>query len=168
MHKKVEKKLFNLCTGEFTATVMFIVVWLMYMQSFERFERYLTSYTSIYAFILLEFILLQGTYYWFLKWRQVKQKDFTNLPNEKLRFFAMFNKINLVLITIGLGIFIYVFIEQNYNLYWYGFLFIFAIIEYLNYYKVRLSYMSVGEIKEFIQQKGFRRSKLARELQSLK
>ncbi|MNN80425.1 hypothetical protein D3C81_1971570 [compost metagenome] len=76
---------------------------------FDWAAAYLASLSSIYAFVVLEFILLQGSCYWFLKWRQVRRK---NDPA----------------------------------------------------YHVRLSYMSLSEIKEFIRQKGFRSSRLAKEL----
>ncbi|MGD6968616.1 hypothetical protein ACQCVP_19530 [Rossellomorea vietnamensis] len=37
-------------------------------------------------------------------------------------------------------------------------------MEYINYYYIRLSYQSPEEIKEFIRQRGFRKSILAREI----
>jgi len=39
---------------------------------------------------------------------------------------------------------------------------------YVNYYHIRLSYMSLDEIKTFIRQKGFRSSALAKELKSIR
>jgi len=41
-------------------------------------------------------------------------------------------------------------------------------IEHVNYYHIRLSYMSLDEIKTFIRQKGFRSSLLAKELKSIR
>lgn len=60
------------------------------------------------------------------------------------------------------------FINGAVNRYLYLGIFAFAIIEHINYYHIRLSYMSYQEIKEFIRQKGFRWSKLAKELKDLK
>jgi len=43
-------------------------------------------------------------------------------------------------------------------------LFSFAVIEHINYYHIRLSFMSVEEIKELLGLKRLRRSLLAKEL----
>lgn len=167
MHKKVEKKLFNLFTGELTATILFVIVWILYLKTYDWAPDYLAALPTIYAFFLLEFILLQGTYYWFLKWKQVKQKDFSHLPTRQLKVFAFFKRLNLLLISVGFVFLIVQFIQMPVYFYLYLFVFLFAFIEYINYFHIRLSYMSAGEIKEFIQQKGFRSSKLAKELKEL-
>ncbi|MFJ8236048.1 hypothetical protein ACIQ34_09915 [Ureibacillus sp. NPDC094379] len=167
MHKKVEKKLFNLFTGELTATILFVIVWILYLNTYDWGPEYLAAFPTIYAFFLLEFILLQGSYYWYLKWRQVKQKDFTHLPIRQLKVFSFFKRLDLILIIVGFVFLIVQLIRIPVYFYLYLFLFLFALIEYINYFHIRLSYMSVGEIKEFIQQKGFRSSKLAKELKEL-
>ncbi|WP_246001049.1 hypothetical protein [Brevibacillus panacihumi] len=164
MHNKVKKKLFGLFAGEWFAALMFAVLWVLYLYLLEGFEVYLTSAPSLYAFVLLEWILLQGGYYWFLKWRQVKNKSFSSLPDHQLRLFAFFKKSNLLLICIGILVLIYQCCVFAADFYWFLLLFSFAVIEHINYYHIRLSYMSVEEIKEFLAQKGFRRSLLAKEL----
>ncbi|EID43751.1 hypothetical protein [Parageobacillus thermoglucosidasius] len=167
MQKKVERKLFHLFIGELSAAVIFALIWIMYIQLFEWAEPYLTSFSSLYAFILLEFILLQGSFYWFLKWKQVQRKCYSHLPYHQLRLFAFFKRFNLLLISIGLLFMIYQFKVFPIDFYWFVFLYVFAIIEHINYYHIRLSYQSIEEIKDFIRQKGFRSSKLARELKNL-
>jgi hypothetical protein len=78
---------------------------------------------------------------------------------------SAFKKMNKILLVIGLGVFVYHCI--NYGLkglvFFLG-LYAFAWIEYINYYVIRLSYQSPSEIKEFFEQKGFKRSILAREI----
>ncbi|RID83630.1 hypothetical protein D1953_15090 [Peribacillus asahii] len=167
MQKKVQKKLFNLFTGELFATIMFAVLWMMYLQLFKWTGPYLTSFSSLYAFALLEFILLQGSYYWFLKWKQVQRKDYSHLPYRQLRIFRLFKRLNLFLIGIGIIIMIYQLIVFPLHFYWFIFLYIFAIIEYINYYHIRLSYQSIDEMKDFIRQKKLRSSKLAEDLKNL-
>ncbi|USG67162.1 hypothetical protein NDK47_07695 [Brevibacillus ruminantium] len=165
MDKKIQGKLFRLCAGEFFAAVMFPVLWIMYLQIIEWTEPYLTSIPSIYAFVLLEFILLQGSLYWFLKWKQAKQGNFYRLPNRQLCIFVWCKRVNFLLIGIGFLFFFYQITTSAVDLYWFVFLFLFAIIEHVNYYHIRISYLSWEEIKEFIGQRGFRRSRLAREMQ---
>ncbi|MBS4189988.1 hypothetical protein KHA94_07195 [Bacillus sp. FJAT-49705] len=167
MQKKVKKKLLSLFIGELSATVIFALVWIIYLKLFEWAEPYLTSFSSLYAFVLLEFILLQGSYYWFLKWKQAQRKDFSHLPYHPLRIFALFKRINLSLIVIGIIVIIYQLIVFPLEFYWFVFLYFFAIIEYINYYHIRLSYQNIDEIKNLIRQKELRSSKLAKELKSL-
>jgi hypothetical protein len=164
MQKRVTRKLFSLYTGELFAAFTFALMWLLYIQLFEWSVPYLTSFSSLYAFALLEFILLQGSYYWYLKLKQVKRNDFSNLPARQLRTFAIFKRMNSWYILIGLLVLIYQIISKPKEIYWFIFLFLFAVIEHINYYYFRLSYQSIEELKELKRQKGFRRSKLAKEL----
>lgn len=89
---------------------------------------------------------------------------YSQLADTQLRLFVFFKRSNLLLIAVGFLILVYQCIVFPKEFYWFVFLFAFAIIEHVNYYHIRLSYMSVEEIREFIQQKGFRSSLLAKEL----
>ncbi|MFJ7859346.1 hypothetical protein ACIQZM_15785 [Peribacillus sp. NPDC097206] len=168
MQKKANRKLYSLWTGELTATVLFAALWLLFIQQQKWVDPYLISFPPIYAFVVLEFILLQGSLYWFLKWKQAKQKKFVGLPSAQLRIFRAFKKINMVLILIGLLVAVYQFIFFSVGHYWFIFLYAFAIIEHINYYHIRLSYQTPEELKEFFHQKKFRPSILAKELAMLR
>ncbi|EIJ78016.1 hypothetical protein PB1_10629 [Bacillus methanolicus PB1] len=167
MKINVKRKLLSLFTGELFAAVSFALLWIMYIQLFDWTEPYLTSFPSLYAFVLLEFILLQGSFYWFLKFRQVQRECYSHLPYRQLRLFVFFKRFNLFLIAIGLLLMIYQYKINAVDFYWFLFLYVFAIIEYINYYHIRLSYQSIDEIKDLIRQRGLRSSKLARELKNL-
>lgn len=167
MNTKVRKKLFQLFTGELAATISFAFLWLLYLQMFESVYSYLTSFSTLFAFGLLEFISCQGSYYWFLKWRQVINKNYLNLPNKQLRLFTAFKRINLAFIAVGVIILIYEFMSVSVVFNWFLFLFLFAIIEHVNYYHIRLSYLSIDELRDFFRQKKLRRSKLANELKQI-
>jgi hypothetical protein len=164
MQKRVKKKLVSLYTGELFAVFTFALIWLLYIQLFEWSVPYLTSYSSLYSFALLEFILLQGSYYWYLKLKQFQVSDFTDLPAQKLKTFMCFKWLNSVLILIGMFILIYQIYSKPVELYWFVFVFLFAVVEHINYYYVRLSYQTINEFKELLRQKGFRKSRLAKEL----
>jgi hypothetical protein len=166
MEKRVKKKLVSLYTGELFAVFTFALIWLLYIQLFEWSVPYLTSYSSVYAFALLEFILLQGSYYWYLKLRQVQHHNFKPLSDRQLRTFANLKRVNEGMILIGVFVLIYQIINKPIEFYWFVFLFLFAVIEPINYYYVRLSYQTVEDFKELKSQKGFRRSRLAKELGS--
>ncbi|KKB36605.1 hypothetical protein [Bacillus thermotolerans] len=160
MKKKATKKLLHLWTGELTAAILFIFLWVLYARMFEWTEPYLLTLSPLYAFVLLEFILLQGTLYWFLQWRKIREGKEASLSFRQLRLFSFFKKLNWLLLLIGPLL----LVSSSNNLGWFLFLYIFALVEQVNYYHIRLSYQSTDEIKEFIQQRGFRRSRLAKEL----
>ncbi|HZG13668.1 MAG TPA: hypothetical protein VE710_01500 [Candidatus Bathyarchaeia archaeon] len=168
MQNQVKTKLYQLCMGELTAVASFAFVWVLYLQLFEWTEPYLTSFSSLFAFGLLEFILLQGSYYWYVKWRQLQQGSYNYLPVRQLRLFAFFHKLNILLIGIGFFIMIHQFKEAAVGAYWCLFVYGFAMIEYINYYHIRLSYQTKEELKRFLRQKKLRKSKLAAELQAYK
>ncbi|MBT2680188.1 hypothetical protein J7E38_14325 [Bacillus sp. ISL-35] len=166
MQQKVKQKLVSLYTGELFAVFTFAIIWILYIQLFDWSIPYLGAYSSLYAFGLLEFILLQGSYYWYLKLQQLKQGDLSRLSAKKLRTFSFFKRMNAVFIVIGLFILAYLMIRNQPERYWFLFLYLFAAIENINYYYVRLSYQTLEELKELKRQKGFRRSRLAKELDS--
>jgi hypothetical protein len=166
MQQKVKRKLVSLWTGELFAVFTFALMWILYGQLFAWSTPYLKSYSSLYAFALLEFILLQGSYYSYLKLQQLKKGDLKKLPDNKLRIYSLFKKINELLILIGIFILAYLIIGNEIELKWFLFLYLFSVIEHINYYHVRLSYQTLEEIKELKRQKGLRKSSLAKELDS--
>ncbi|MDR7243144.1 hypothetical protein [Priestia megaterium] len=160
-----QKKLFGLWTGELTSALLFAVLWIWYIKAFPHLAFYLTIFSTLYVFIFLEFILLQGSLYWFWKWKRLSQKKDSHLPSSYIQLFLFFKKVNKILLAIGLGVFIYHCIRYGLKgLAFFLGLYAFVWIEYINYYRVRLSYQSPSEIKEFFKQKGFKRSILAREI----
>ncbi|HLU22753.1 MAG TPA: hypothetical protein VKZ77_09770 [Bacillaceae bacterium] len=168
MYKKVKKKLISLFCGELAATILFALLWFFYLPQSGWFEHYVKTIPSLFAFILLEFILLQGSFYWYLKWKQVSNKDFSNLPISYLRLFSLFKKLNVLLILIGIIILVNQMVVSAKEVYWYTFVFGFAVLEQVNYYHIRLSYQTSEELKDLMHRKKLTRSKLAKELYSLK
>ncbi len=63
----VKNRLVYLFTGEFFAVVVFTGMYFYYFPSNQ-------SYSLIYALFILNFILLQGSFYWFIRWRRLKNK----------------------------------------------------------------------------------------------
>ncbi|RWZ50162.1 hypothetical protein EQV77_17600 [Halobacillus fulvus] len=162
MKGSLERKLLKLTTGEFAATAVFALLWVYYLSINDKGS--MTALSNVFAFILLELILLQGSFYWYLKWKKVKKGRPYTLPNRQLTVFLWFKRLNIVLLLVGILLLIF---DQAFSFFFllvYGF----ALIEHINYYHIRLSYMNTEEVKEFIRQKGFRRSVLAKELESIR
>ncbi|WP_456364440.1 hypothetical protein [Priestia aryabhattai] len=168
MKNKIKKKYFTLFTGELSATIVFAAIWIMFLMRKSEINTFLTSYYSVYAFVLLEFVLLQGSLYWYLKLKQARKNSFNNLPDSTLRVFNVCKKLNLLLFITGAILLIIQVVTLRTEMFWYTMIYIFALVEYINYFYIRLSYLSPEEMKEFRQLKGFKPSKLAKELKDLK
>ena len=162
---KVKRKLFGLWTGELTAALVFAALWIGYLNEFSHLDFYLPTFSSVYAFIILEFILFQGSLYWFMKWKRVRRKEDSHLPSRYIQLFLLFKKMNKILLTLGLDVLVYHCVQLGINgLTFFLGLYALAWLEYINYYVIRFSYQSPSEIKEFFEQKRFKRSILAREI----
>ena len=144
--------------------MMFLVLWIIFPISVEGTGPYMRSVGAVFAFFLLEWILLQGTLYWYLKWRNVKKTGQSALSQSWLKLFRGLKRINLALIAVGLLALVQLLFTFPQGAYWFLVVYGFAIAEQINYYHIRLSYQTPEEIKEFTRQKGFRPSILAKEL----
>lgn len=162
MKQKVEKKLLHICSGEFVSLLIFAFIWMNFVPQFHGATDYYIANTL--AFLLLEWILLQGSLYWYLKWRRIKKGMDVRLSRNERRLFQIGKWINLLLFPFVALVFLYE-LQQTGNMLYFIAIYGFALIEYINYYHIRLSYMQPEEIKEFRRQKGFRKSILARELE---
>jgi len=96
---KIKRKLFGLWTGELTAALVFAALWVGYLNEFSYLSFYLTTFSSVYAFMILEFILFQGSLYWFMKWKRVRRKEDSHLPSSYIQLFLLFKKMNKILLV---------------------------------------------------------------------
>ncbi len=130
----LKKILLNLFIGELSAACMFIYVYILS-------DLITVGIVNLIAFLYLIFILLQGSMYWFYKYRLlVKRKPHGPKAVKFLSGLRQLNMIVLILIIIIIPI-----IKSNYKdlLFAVG-LFLFGTIEYINYYWYRLSYGKSG------------------------
>lgn len=144
MEKGLEKRLVSLFTGELAAIIAFNFVF-FYLSLNPN-----NSYTLIYVFFILNFILLQGSFYWFVKWRRLKSKKviFTSLQ----RFLIVFKRINLTLKYIApIILLIEISVVGRVSLAGFlltVFIYVFAIVEYINYYHIQLTNYKNGRGKK--------------------
>lgn len=100
-----------------------------------------------------------------MKWKRVRRKEDSHLPSSYIQLFLLFKKMNKILFALGLGVLVYHCVQLGIKgLAFFLGLYAFAWLEYINYYVIRLSYQSPSEIKEFFEQKRFKRYILAREI----
>ncbi|WP_080873896.1 hypothetical protein [Oceanobacillus timonensis] len=132
-NKSLEKRLGYLFTGEFFAVAVFSYI---YFDNFSLNQ----SYSLIYALFTLNFILLQGSFYWFIKWKRLKSKR-TVLPN-LYKPLTILKKVNFVLLCMmPLIVIMDILIMKRMSFIFLVavFVYIFAIIEYINYFHIQLT-----------------------------
>ena len=149
---KLKKRLLNLSIGEFAATCVFIYI---YISS----SLITIGIANLIAFLYLVFILIQGSIYWFYKYRLIVKRE---QPNPKaVKLLSNLRKLNMV---IALAIILTIpIIKSNYKdlLIAIG-LVLFGIIEYINYYWYQLSYGASGFNIKILLDKGLQKSSIAK------
>lgn len=149
---KLKKRLLNLSIGEFAAASVFIYI---YISS----SLITIGIANLIAFLYLIFILIQGSMYWFYKYRLMVKREYPNFKAVKiLRALRKLNMVIAILVIIIIPI-----IKSNYkDLFIAIGLFLFGILEYINYYWYRLSYGASGFNISLLFNKGLQKSSIAK------
>lgn len=165
MRQRLERRLLSLSAGELVSTLLFATLWLTYPSYVDWTVPFLTDSLAVFAFAILEFVLLQGSLYWLLKRRRIMAGGGLALTHEQIRLFSYFRRLNALLLLIGIGGALYAFWARPLTFaLWYCALYLFALIEYINYYHIRLSYPWREMVKTLLSLH-WRRSKLSQELE---
>ena len=132
--EKVRKELGSLCLGELAAILSF---WLCFFLLKNRLGDWKSLISILYPLSLLTFILLQGSIYWAILIRRLSSPQFGSGSVPKL--YGGFRILDLVLLISG-----FPFIVWNTQSVQVAILAtliqLFALIEWINYYLLRLSY----------------------------
>ena len=132
--EKVRKELVSLCLGEFTAVLS---LWFCFFLLKNRLADWNSLVTILYPLSLLTFILLQGSIYWAILIRRMSNPQFGSGSVPKL--YAGFRTLDLVLLISGFPFIVWN--TQSFQVATIATLIqLFALIEWINYFLVRLSY----------------------------
>ena len=132
--EKVRKELVSLCLGEFTAVLSF---WFCFFLLKNRLGDENSLVTILYPLSLLTFILLQGSIYWAILIRRLSKPQFgsENVP----KLYGVLRILDLVLLISGFPFIVWnaqsVLVTILATL-----IQLFALIEWVNYFLLRLSY----------------------------
>ena len=132
--EKVRKELMSLCLGEFTAVLYF---WFCFFLLKNRLADWNSLVTILYPLSLLTFILLQGSIYWAILIRRLLKPQFGRGSVPKL--YGGFRILDLVLLISGFP-FIVWNIQSVQVTILATLIQLFALIEWVNYFLLRLSY----------------------------
>lgn len=134
LRKRLEKELRGLWTGEIAATAMF---WFCYFQ-LPKVDRggYLMQ-STVYPLLVLSFILVQGALYWWILYRRLAiGRAFARKAG---RVYGVLKIIDIALLCLGIPV--AALTHGRWPSTMIGILvLLFAFIEWVNYYKIRLSY----------------------------
>ena len=132
--EKVRKELMSLCLGEFTAVLSF---WFCFFLLKNRLGEVNSLVSILYPLSLLTFILLQGSIYWAILIRRLSKPQFgsENVP----KLYGVLRILDLVLLISGFPFIVWnaqsVLVTILATL-----IQLFALIEWVNYFLLRLSY----------------------------
>ena len=132
--EKVRKELMSLCLGELTAILSF---WFCFFLLKNQLGDWNSLATILYPLSLLTFILLQGSIYWAILIRRLSNPQFGSRSVPKL--YGGFRILDLVLLISGFPFIVWN--TQSFQVTILATLIqFFALIEWVNYFLVRLSY----------------------------
>lgn len=132
--EKVRKELLSLCLGELTAALSF---WLCFFLLKNRLGDWNDLISILYPLSLLTFILLQGSIYWAILIRRLSNHQFGNGNVRKI--YGGFRILDLVLLISGFPFIVWN--TQSVQVAIIATLIqLFALIEWVNYFLLRLSY----------------------------
>ena len=155
----MKQKLTNLAVGELVAVVVF---WI----NFFLFKKLIITTKSLisisFSLFILSFILVQGSTFWYILIKRISKQGFAAKYTGKI-----YNKLKIldvILLYIGVPVII-----LNYSTFFTVVIsfaiWIFAVIEWVNYYRLQLSYsLNPIVLLKYIMQRKLRKSKIANEI----
>ncbi|SKC50597.1 hypothetical protein SAMN02745115_01194 [[Eubacterium] yurii] len=160
LKKRMKNKLANLAFGELVAVVIF---WI----NFFLFKKFLIDTKALISIsaplFILSFILVQGSIYWCILIKRLSNPRFAVVQTGKI-----YNKLKILDLILLFVVFLLIIL--NYSTFsimlislaiW-----IFAVIEWVNYYKLQLSYsINPAVLLKYVLQKKLKKSKIAEEIE---
>ena len=157
--EKVRKELVSVCLGEFTAVLS---IWFCFFLLKNRLGDWRSLLSILYPLSLLTFILLQGSIYWAILIRRLSKPQFGsgNVP----KIYGVLRILDLILLISGFP-FIFWNAQSVQVAIIATLIQLFAFIEWLNYFLLRLSYsLNPLVLWKRITKGKLEKSKIAKEL----
>jgi hypothetical protein len=167
----VERRLSYLYTGELTSVIVFVFVSYLFNYAFPNLRMY-SLYSFWASFILLEFLLIQGTIFWYAKLKRLRKENTSITPIKIVRQLYRFKRLNIMMIIVTIIAFVFDFIK------WYPLLpigglsitlliYAFAILEFINYFYIQLSYGKISDIRHLLKSRKWKKSCLNKDFRRL-
>ncbi|ASS38575.1 hypothetical protein AXF17_07455 [Mogibacterium pumilum] len=155
----MKQKLFNLAVGELVAVMVF---WINFFV-FKKLIIATGSLVSIsFSLFILSFILVQGSLFWYILIKRISKPRFAVKFTGKI--YNVLKVLDLILLCIGFAIVIANHSKSFATMTSFA-IWGFAVIEWINYYKVQLSYsFNPIVLFKYILQGKLRKSRIAKEI----
>ena len=158
----LKKKLINLASGELVAVLVF------WMNFFLLKKWILTTgaFVSIsLSLFILSFILIQGSVFWWILIKRISNPGFAEKYTG--RIYKIFKKVDLILLAVG--IFVILLSHGEFSTFIISFsIWMFALIEWINYYLLQLSYsLNPAVLWRYIRLGKLKKSKIAKEIEKI-
>lgn len=159
LKKQMKQKLFNLAVGELVAVMVF---WINFFV-FKKLIIDIGSLLSIsFSLFILSFILVQGFLFWCILIKRISKPRFAVKFTGKV--YHVLKVLDLILLCIGFAIVIANHSKSFATIISFA-IWGFAVIEWINYYKVQLSYsFNPIVLFKYILQGKLRKSRIAKEI----
>ena len=155
MKKRMEQKLINLAIGESVAVAVFWIDFFMFKKLLPTVKALISVSFSLF---ILSFILVQASVFWWILLKRISR------PKATGKIYAKFKILDVILLGIGIPL-ILLSSDKPFVVLISLFIWIFALIEWINYYKLQLSYsLNPIVLLKYILQKKLRKSKIAKEI----
>lgn len=156
----MKQKLFNLAAGELVSLIVF---WI----NFFIFKKMIIVTNSLgpisFSLFVLSFILVQGAAFWCILIKRISKPRFAVKYAGKI--YNVFKVLDLILLCIGLAMIIFNDSKSFANLISFA-IWGFAVIEWINYYKIQLSYsFNPLVLFKFMLQGKLRKSRISKEIE---
>ena len=124
------------------------------------------------SFLFLEFLLLQGTFYWYTKLKRLRIENTSITPIRTIRQLQHCKKMNIALIVFSILAFVFDMVRL-YPLLPIGglsiaaFIYIFAVLEYINYFYIQLSYDNISDVKYILKSKKLKKACISKDFKRI-
>ncbi len=131
---KIKQELTKLWTGELVAVISFWICFFIFKKWLINTKMLISV---IYPLTVLSLILIQGSIYWLILLKRISMPQFAITNTRKI--YSILKIVDVILLCLGIPIIILNYVNVTVMI---SAIFImaFAVIEWINYYKIRLSY----------------------------
>ncbi len=158
----LKKKLTNLASGELATVLVFWMNFILLKKWIFTTEGFISISFSLF---LLTFILIQGSVFWWILLKRISNPEFAEKYTGKI--YKILKKLDLILLAAG--IFVILLNHSNFSTVIISFaIWIFAVIEWLNYYLLQLSYsLNPAVLWRYLRHRKLKKSKIAKEIEKI-
>ena len=156
---KIKQELTKLWTGELFAVISFWICFFIFKKWLINTKMLISV---IYPLTVLSLILIQGSIYWLILLKRLSTPQFAITNTRKI--YSILKIVDFLLLCLGIPIIILNYVNATVMI---SAIFIlaFAVIEWINYYKIRLSYSyNPLVLLKHIKNGKLSKSRLAREI----